>query len=187
VDGWSGCAQSHNFPAHHLLVQRVVLRHRCGSQESDAECTERYFSAAVHSVFLNLLLFLTFVRGLAGVKDTYDESGRRVRKARVKAENKIAEHAEWVTNNPYRMPLPGQRDDNDAAADDEDATEPSSALFNGGSAAPSTSGAVGLSTVTADDDDEGVMLSDGVHLYLPLFPSLFDAQVILGQGQGEEA
>jgi hypothetical protein len=111
-----------------------------------------------------VVLLIDFLKRTVGVQDTFDESGRRVRKARVKAENKIAEHAEWVTNNPYRMPVPGQpreREGDGAATDDEDASEPNGTQFNTGSAAPSISGAVpGRST--ADDDDEGVILSDGV-------------------------
>jgi hypothetical protein len=108
------------------------------------------------------------------VQDTFDETGRRVRKARVKAADKIAAHAEWVTNNPYRMPQPGQQaegDDEDAGTADEDAIDmngtngmrPSS--FTGGgldSAAPSTSGAIGRST-GGEDDDEAVQISDGMH------------------------
>lgn len=107
------------------------------------------------------------------MQDTYDESGRRVRKARVKAADKIAAHAEWVTHNPYRMPQPGEaapEHDNDSAAtaDEEqngtNGAQPSNVTEGeGGSACPSTSvaGAAGRSTGTAEDDDEAVAFSDG--------------------------
>lgn len=57
----------------------------------------------------------------ARLQDTYDDTGRRVRKARVKASQAIAEHAQWVTHNPYRMP---RADGTEGPPDDEGAAPP---------------------------------------------------------------
>lgn len=106
------------------------------------------------------------------VQDTFDDTGRRVRKARVKAADKIAAHAEWVTNNPYRMPQPGQQlefDGDGAATADDDTAELNGAqqpsgMTGGGSAGPSTSGAAaGRSTGSAAEDEEAPLFSDGVY------------------------
>ena len=100
------------------------------------------------------------------MQDTFDDTGRRVRKARVKANDKIAAHAQWVTNNPYRMPQAGQpievdEDDDGAATADDDIAGESGARRSGGpgegSAAPSGSGAV------VEDDEETRAFSDGAN------------------------
>ena len=100
------------------------------------------------------------------VQDTFDDSGRRVRKARVKANDKIAAHAEWVTNNPYRMPQAGQPlevDDDGAGSADEDAvevTEANGVQASGGGVAAGGSG----SAVAGEDDEDARPLSDGAHV-----------------------
>jgi hypothetical protein len=113
----------------------------------------------------------------AAVQDTYDDTGRRVRKARVKASQAIAEHAQWVTHNPYRMPAPdgaGGSRLGEGAVDAGKGGEvgprsPAGLVSAAEGAAPVASaatGAFGRSGVTGEEDDDAQTFTDGAPLPL---------------------